>query len=116
MQRPKFYGVAMLSCVIHDCVMVGAERIERGVDLCRRIQAAEVALRERAVAFPALWRMKQEVDVVLAARHLVEEMNMVNVRPPIDVIVIVSLPNCPHIVYPVVPSLITSRPPLPPML
>ncbi len=106
----------MLPGVGHDCGMVGAERFERRVDLRRRVQAAKITLRERAVTFPAFRGMKQEVDVVLAPRDLVEEMDMMDVGAPVDKIMLRSLSNCPHIVYPVVPSLTTNRPPLPPML
>ena len=114
-QRPKVDRYAMLAGIGYDRGMVGVERCKRGIDLCRRVQTAKIILREGAVTFPAFRGMKQEVDVVLAARDLVEQVDMVDVRAPVDKIMLVPLPNCPHIVYPVVPSLTTNRPPLPPI-
>ena len=88
----------MLSSISHDGRMIGMKRFERRVDLRRRVQTAKITLRERTTALPALWRAEQEIDVVLAARDLVEQVDVVNVSPPIYVIVLRSLPNCPNAV------------------
>jgi hypothetical protein len=85
----------MLSSIIHDGGMIGVKRFERRVDLRSRVQAAKIALREWPAALPALWRAEQKIDVVLAARDLVEQVDVVNVSPPIYVIVFVPLPDCP---------------------
>jgi hypothetical protein len=62
----------MLSSISHDGRMIGVKRLDRRVDLCRWVQAAKITLRERSAALPALWRAEQEIDVMLAARDLVE--------------------------------------------
>jgi hypothetical protein len=86
----------MLSGISHDGRMIGVKRFERRVDLRRRVQAAKITLRERALATRTLRATEQQVNVVLAPRDLVEEMDMMDVGTPVDVIVLVSLPNCPH--------------------
>ena len=95
-QRSKVDRDAVFTGVVHDRGMVGVERCEGGIDLRCRVQTAEAALRERPVAFPALRRVEQQIDVVLAACDLVEQVDVVDVRAAIDVIVLWPLPNRPR--------------------
>ena len=106
---------AMRARVIGERLMVCLERLKRRINLCRGINQTQVILCERAPAIPALRHSQKNLEVVLSARDLVEQVDMVDVRAPVDKIMLVPLPNCPHIVYPVVPSFTTSRPPLPPI-
>jgi hypothetical protein len=86
----------MLSGVLHDGRVVFHQRLNRGIDLRRRVQPAKIALRERTLATRTLRATEQQVNVVLAPRDLVEEMDMMDVGAPVDKIMLVPWPNCPH--------------------
>ena len=79
----------MFSGVLHDGDVVPHQTFERRIDLRRRVKMPKAILRERAVTFPAGRSAQEQVDVVLAACDLVEKVDVVDVRAPVNVIVFV---------------------------
>jgi hypothetical protein len=79
----------MFSGVLHDGDVVPHQSFERRIDLRRRVKIPKAVLRKRPMAFPAGRSAQEQVDVVLAACDLVEKVDVVDVRPAVDAVVLV---------------------------
>lgn len=86
--------------VAHDGVMVLHQIRQCFIDGECRVQSAEVALGKGPFALWASRVPEQELNVMLSSRHLVEEVDVVDVRASIDEIVLVPFEYVPHISAP----------------
>jgi len=86
----------VLSGVFHQSIVVCHESSESGIDFCDWIKRAEVALREWPAAIAALRTPQKEAEIVFAASDLVEKVDLVHMRAPVDVIMLWAWPNRPN--------------------
>ncbi len=86
---------AMRARVTGERLMVCLERLKRRVNLCHGINQTQVILCERAPTIPALRHSQKNLEVVLSARDLIEKVDVVHMRAPVNVIVFVAWPHRP---------------------
>ena len=95
-KRAQSNGNTVPAGVGHEGLVVSPKRFQSLVDLCRWVQMPKFVLLIRASALATFRAAKENLKVMLAAGDLVEQMNVVHVCAPVDVIVLVSLSQFPH--------------------